>query len=210
MTAAVYGTPSELAAICSVINKQHSFVKGEKYDANDVELQKWTAATLFVALIVVHETFLGPIPREEKEVLCAESSIFATSLNMPTEMWPESLDEFYVYWDERIENARIGDEARRLKDLLTQNKNFPWYMRIFMPVVVLVTAKWLPLRLRREYSLPDPDTWVRRLLYVIVVLVVRGCYWCGPGWIKEGWHEGNLRDMRQAVGEVRRSGRWPV
>jgi uncharacterized protein (DUF2236 family) len=210
MTAAVYGTPSELAAIYSMINKQHANVRGKGYDANDVELQKWTAATLCVALVVVHETFLGSIPLKEEEALCAESSCFATSLKMPGEMWPKSLDEFYTYWDTNINNLTITPEARKLRQLLTHNKNFPWYMRCAMPVIMMLTAKWLPRRLRREYGLPDPDTRVRRLLYEVVVLVVRWCYWCVPGWIKEGWHEGNLRDMREVVGEVRRSGRWPV
>src|ERR1035438_3722911 len=54
--------------------------------------QKWTAATLFMALVVVHETFFGKLSREKLEVLYKESAIYGTSLHMPPEEWPKTLD----------------------------------------------------------------------------------------------------------------------
>lgn len=62
LNAAVFGTRQEKAAIFSVIHCYHARVKAEDYDANDLELHRWTAATLFVAIVVVHGTFFGELP----------------------------------------------------------------------------------------------------------------------------------------------------
>lgn len=65
LNAAVYGTQAAKEAIFSVIHQRHSTVKGPGYDADDAELHKWTAATLFMSLIVVHETFFWEIKQRE-------------------------------------------------------------------------------------------------------------------------------------------------
>ncbi|KAK2783141.1 hypothetical protein FQN53_009330 [Emmonsiellopsis sp. PD_33] len=51
------------------------------------ELHKWTAATLFMALI-------GEVWLEKQEALLKETAIYATSLRRPPEMWPKTLDDF--------------------------------------------------------------------------------------------------------------------
>lgn len=82
--------------------------RGEGYGANDPELHRWTAATLFVAFVIVHETFIG------KKELCWDHRIYATSLNMPEEMWPKSLEAFWEYWDACLRDLdeQVGEEAR--------------------------------------------------------------------------------------------------
>jgi len=194
-----------------MITKQHAHVKGGGYDARDGELQKWVAATLFVALIRVYETFLGRMEWEEMEGVMRGCGVFAESLGMEGSMWPRDLGEFWGYWEKWIEGARVGDEARRLKELLTWNNGrFPWWVRLGLPVLMMLTARWLPEKLRVGYGLPDPDGRWRRVFYWFVVLVVRWGYWVIPGWVEERWHRGNVRDMEEAVDEIRRSGRWPV
>lgn len=185
-------------------------MRGATYSANDAELQKWTAATLFMAFIVVHETFLDLLARADEEALMVECAVFAGCLDMPIDIWPRALGEFYGPWDERIENARVGDQARELCEILMNNGVLPWYMRMGLPVVGVFTARWLPARLRREYGLPDPNTWFRKLAYIFVVTLIGWMYWFIPDWMKELWHQRNMRNRRRAVAQIRRSGRWSI
>lgn len=140
LNAAVYGTPEEKASIFSVIHKKHSTVKGEGYFANDPELHKWTAATLFMSLIVVHETFFGKLSAE-KEALFKESSVYATSLRMLTEMWPVTLDELWKYWNHNISTLPITQWAKDLAHSLLYPKNTPLWLHPQWPVARLLTAQ---------------------------------------------------------------------
>ena len=125
LNAAAYGMPEEKAGIFSVIHKKHSTVKEEDYFVNDPELHKWTATTLFMSLIVVHEVFFRKLSTEKKEALIKESSVYATSLRMPTEMWPATLDEFWKYWNRNISTLPITQWAKDLAHSLLYPKNTP-------------------------------------------------------------------------------------
>jgi uncharacterized protein (DUF2236 family) len=125
LNTAVYGTPEEKASVFSVIHKKHSTVKGEDYFANNPKLHKWTAATLFMSPIVVHEAFFEKLSTEKKEALFKESSVYATSLRMPTEMWPATLDEFWKYWNHNISTLPITQWAKDLAHSLLYPKNTP-------------------------------------------------------------------------------------
>jgi uncharacterized protein (DUF2236 family) len=85
LNVSVYGTLEEKEAIYSVIHGAHATVKGDGYSGDDVELQKWTAATLFMGLVVVHEAFFGKLSLEKLDALYKESAIYGTSLRMPPE-----------------------------------------------------------------------------------------------------------------------------
>jgi uncharacterized protein (DUF2236 family) len=65
----------------------------EGYDADDKELQSWTAA-LYMALVVVHGALLGVLSTSWKEVLYRESAIHETSLRMPGEIWARDVGGF--------------------------------------------------------------------------------------------------------------------
>lgn len=125
LNAAAYGTPEEKASVFSVIHKKHSTVKEEDYFANDPELHKWTATTLFMSLIVVHEVFFRKLSTEKKDALFKESSVYAASLRMPTQMWPATLDEFRKYWNCNISTLPITQWAKDLAHSLLYPKNTP-------------------------------------------------------------------------------------
>ena len=114
LNAAVFGTHSEKQAIFSVIHNAHASVRGENYFADDPELHKWTAATLFMSLLLVHETFFGKLSTEMKEALFRESAVYGTSLRMHPAMWPASLGEFMAYWEDCVERFEVTDWARSL------------------------------------------------------------------------------------------------
>jgi hypothetical protein len=114
LNAAVFGTNLEKKAVFSIIHKKNAAVKGEDYYADDPELHRWTAATLFMSLKMVHEAFFWKLTRREEERLYKESAIYGTSLRMPTDWWPATLDDFYTYWNHNIETLPVTPWAHTL------------------------------------------------------------------------------------------------
>lgn len=206
LNAAVYGNRREQEAIFSVIHRYHAFVKGDDYDANDPELHKWTAATLFVSLVVVHEVFFGKLSQDKIEALYKESAIFGTSLRMSPNMWPETLDEFWPYWNHNIATLKVTPEAKNLAQDLLYPKNLPMLLQIQTPLARLVTVHWLPERLAREYGLqPTP---MNRALYYSVVGWISAIYPYLPEGVRRNRHRQYMEDLKRAVMRIENTGHW--
>lgn len=206
LNAAVFGNRREQEAIFSVIHKYHALVKGDGYDANDPELHKWTAATLFVSIVIVHEVFFGKLSQSKMEALFRESAIFGTSLRMSPDMWPETLDEFWAYWNRNIATLEVTPEAKSLAQDLLYPKNLPMWLQIQTPVARLVTTHWLPERLAREYGLQA--TPANRALYYTVVGWISVLYPYLPEGVRSNRHRQYMEDLERAVVRVENTGHW--
>lgn len=206
LNAAVFGTQSEKEAIFSVIHAAHRHVKGESYYADDPELHKWTAATLFVALIVVHEAFFGKVSREKQEALFKESSVYGTSLRMPPEMWPETLDDFWAYWNHNINTLEVTDWARSLARDLLWPKAMPMWTWPNLPIARIMTIHWLPERLQREYGFEI--TPLNTGLYHFIAGNVAFWYPKLPKAIREYPSRYYIDDMKKAVQRIEEKGTW--
>lgn len=206
MTAAAYGTREEKDAVFSIIHRYHARVKGDDYDANDPELHKWTAATLFVSFVWVHTAFFGELPQDRLEALFREFAVFGTSLRMPLEMWPATLDEFWAYWDHNIATLEVTDMARKLSRDLLYPVELPLWMRLTMPLGRLVTVHLLPERLAREYDL-EP-TMLSRLRYQATVNALSVAYPLLPLSMRQTLHHQSREDLRKAVSRIKSTGHW--
>ncbi|KAL2820149.1 hypothetical protein BDW59DRAFT_181517 [Aspergillus cavernicola] len=202
----VSGTDEEKKAIFGVIHKYHARVKGEDYDADDPELHKWTAATLFVSIVLVRETFFGRMEKEEMEDLLKESAVFGTSLRMPLEMWPGSMDAFWEYWDYNIATLQVTDMARSLAKDLLYPRNLPMGMAWMLPLARVVTVNWLPERLAREYRLQP--TLGSQVAYVGLVAWTRLTYPVLPAALKGRRHQMYMEDLKKAVQRIQQTGHW--
>ncbi|KAK2590713.1 hypothetical protein QQS21_011607 [Conoideocrella luteorostrata] len=206
LNAAIHGTREEKNAIFSVIHGYHKHVKGDGYDANDPELHRWTAATLFVAIIVVQETFFGGFTPEQTETLYKESAVYGTSLRMPPEMWPATLDDFWVYWNHNIETLEVTDMARKLCGDLLYPINLPFGQRALTPIARVLTTHFLPARLAREYGLePTALSWLQ---YQAVVGMIKFTWPLMPMRMKTSMHEAHMADLKTAVDRIERTGHW--
>jgi uncharacterized protein (DUF2236 family) len=206
LNAEVYGTLEEKQAIFSVIHQRYSSVKGDDYYADDPELHKWTAATLFMSLVVVHEAFFGKLSREKLEALYKESAIYATSLRMPSEMWPATLDDFFAYWNQNVETLVVTDWAKELcRDLLWPNK-IPMILKPVTPIARLLTTQWLPERLSPEYGLTI--TPFRLGMYHHVVGYVAMVYPHVPRKIRTMQSKAYMKDLKRAVKQIEATGTW--
>jgi uncharacterized protein (DUF2236 family) len=202
----IYGNAEEKEAILSVIHRAHSSVKGDTYFADDPELHKWTAATLFMSLVVVHEAFFGKLSREKMEMLFKEAAIYGTSLRMPPEMWPATLDDFWVYWNHNIETLEVTDWARSLcKDLLYP-KHIPIWLKPMGPTARLLTTQWLPERLCKEYGLNISN--FDRAMYHHIVGCTSMVYPHLPRKVRTSLSRYYLKDLKKAVKEVETMGVW--
>jgi uncharacterized protein (DUF2236 family) len=206
INAAVFGTQQDKAAIFSIIHRYHARVKADDYDANDPELHKWTAATLFVAILVVHETFFGDLPRDKIEALYRESAVFGTSLRMPPEMWPATLDEFWEYWNHSIETLEVTDMARKLSRDLLYPVHLPMWMRVMAPLSRFLTIHFLPERLAKEYDLQP--TVLSRIQFQATVRVMRIAYPSIPQHLRRTLHRQYMEDLGKAVDRIKQTGHW--
>lgn len=206
LNVAVYGTTEEKEAIFSVIHRYHASVIGDDYDANDPELHKWTAATLFVAVVVIHELILGKLPREKLEVIFKESAIYGTSLRMPPEMWPATLDDFWEYWNHNIATLEVTEEAKKLSVDLLYPSGLPLRMRMLSPVSRLVTVHILPERLAKEYGLEQ--NMLSRAVFQGVTKTMSVTYPWLPSNMRQALHQMYMEDMKKAVQTINDTGHW--
>ncbi|OJJ07465.1 hypothetical protein ASPVEDRAFT_46766 [Aspergillus versicolor CBS 583.65] len=200
--AVLFGTQQEKQSIVSVIHRHHSRVKGAGYDADDPELHKWTAATIFMSILNVHEEFIGKLPQSTKETLLQESAIFGSSLRMPPTMWPSTMDEFWKYWNHNISTLQITPEARRLSQHVLYPQNTPLWMSIGAPLMRLVTASWLPDRLAREYSFQP--SMMGELMYYHFALSMRVAYPLIPAALSQRQHRFYMNDLKETLKRLRR------
>ncbi|KAK3328095.1 hypothetical protein B0T19DRAFT_442013 [Cercophora scortea] len=208
--AVTHGTPAQRSAICSMVRRQHARVHGPGYDARDAALQMWTAATIYAGVIKAHEAFVGEMSLVRKAVLCRQAAAFATCLDMPAEMWPGSLQAFETYFDGMLARE-VGEVSKDMARVLMFEVALPWWLCWALPVVRLVTAHWLPPRLREAYGLPDPKrSWWLWRSYAVLVWVVWLLSWLAPRKVERGVFLLIKRDMERAAEGIERTGRWTI
>jgi uncharacterized protein (DUF2236 family) len=87
-----------------------------------------------------------------------EYSLFSISLLVPSFMWPDNHQGFWLYWNEKIKSVRIGTCVKNVVELLLFECQPLFLINIFLPLVRLMTAEMLPDSLRRAYSLRTSTT----------------------------------------------------
>ncbi|KAL5045154.1 hypothetical protein BDW71DRAFT_198377 [Aspergillus fruticulosus] len=159
LVVAVYDTAEEKAAITSIIHP----------------------AILFMAFIVVHETFIGKLSDATKRILFNESAIIATSVRMPPDKWPDTYEDFQEYRNHNVENLEVTDWARGL-------------------------ARFD--RMRKKYGdiLPDPKR--HRVAFKITTAAGRWVHLMTPPFLRSLPHRYYKRNMRKAVKRINETGHW--
>jgi uncharacterized protein (DUF2236 family) len=192
-----FGTVQEKKAIIEKVHRAHAPVKGDGYTADDKDLQLWVAATLYAAGMDVYEKVFGKLNDAKADLIYQQYSVLATTLRVPPGMWPENRKAFWEYWDSMINSLTITPHATEVaKDLLYNNKT-PLWIRINMPVVRLVTAEWLPPRMRDAYGLKTSRT--RHAVYRMLLGLTRGVYPHIPLAIRRYPMKYYLKDMRRRM-----------
>jgi uncharacterized protein (DUF2236 family) len=192
-----FGTPAEKKAVIDTVHRAHAPVKGPGYSADDPELQLWVAATLYAAATDIYEKIFGRFDPDAAEQIYREYSILATSLRVPPEMWPPNRVAFWEYWDKMIETIEITPHATNVANDLLRNKNTPFWLRVNLPLIRLLTAEWLPPRIRDAYGLKTSKT--RRGMYKFVMGTTKVVYPVMPKAVRTFPMNYYLKDMRKRM-----------
>jgi uncharacterized protein (DUF2236 family) len=131
----IHGTPEERAAIRKFVTRKHARVYDNKdrnkrtYSALDPKLQLWVAATGFGTTMIAREMAGLPLSPEDQEQALQEFSTVGTGLQVPLEMWPRTVKDFWEYWDHIVKNElEMTEPCRNTAYKLfnpTKNPNIP-------------------------------------------------------------------------------------
>jgi uncharacterized protein (DUF2236 family) len=200
-----FGTPKERATIIEMVHRAHVPVKGPGYTADDPHLQLWVAATLYACGLDIYEKIFGKLDPAEAEAVYQEYSVLATSLRVPPEMWPKTRAEFWAYWDEKIETLEITPHAKNVAKDLLYNRHGPLWIRVNLPLIRVLTAEWLPPRMRAEFGLKTSKP--RRGIYKTTMGLGRVFVPMLPQFVRVWPKNYYLRDMRKRMKKMENQGK---
>lgn len=211
-----FGTAEERRYITDATHKSHANIRGfnagTTYDANDVDLQLWVAATTYWSLIESWEIANGVLPKDRRERVYKEFSSMATALHVPASQWPKDLNAFDEYWKQTLSTLRVSPEARAVgqqvlypsKDLFTVKTLHVWLYTILNgPLSRVVTTEMLPEGIRNAYGIPS--TRRTRAVYKFATGVTRVVWPLTPNFLKTQLKDFYMSDMRD---RMRKGKRW--
>jgi len=210
-----FGTPEEKRYITDATHKSHAKIKGTLgdtyYDANDVDLQLWVAATTYWSLIESWEIAYGVLPPDRRERVYKEFSSMATALHVPASKWPKDLAAFDEYWNHMISTLKVSPEVRAVgrqvlypaKDLFAWKTLHVWlYIILNGPINRVVTTEMLPEPIRNAYGIPS--TVRTRAIYKIGTAVTRAVWPLYPKFMKTPFKDFYMKDMRDRIQKGKR------
>jgi uncharacterized protein (DUF2236 family) len=178
--AVAFGTRRQARRAFERMNAVHGAVRGRvgesgrPYAARDPELVLWVHATLIDTALRVYDRYVHPLSAAEAQAYHAESRVIATSLGVPEERVPATLDELRRWMERQLadETVRVTPTARRLAPSVIQPLPFPpgpvWTAAHLVSFSVLPPAlrdgygiAWGP---RREAAMRAVAAGTRRLL----------------------------------------------
>lgn len=199
-----YGTAQERKTVADMVTRVHDEVsgtlsegrnQGRPYSALDPDLQLWVAATLYWTATEVYRSVFGEI-RDARlmDLIYKDYSILACSLQVPPELWPATRDDFAAYWDSKVAGLEITEHARQIAQDLLYDIKLPFYLKMAMPLVRMLTAELLPARIREGYGLKRyPKT------YRVCEFGVKAIYRPTPSFIRSLPVKYYMWDMRRRL-----------
>ncbi len=119
LAVAMIGTERDIAMFRTAVNDAHRVVRSGRdspvaYNAFTPELQLWVAACLFYGPYDYYCRVYGRPSPEVAEAFYRHCSRFATSLQVPADMWPATLSDFWEYWEKSLARISIDDTIREM------------------------------------------------------------------------------------------------
>ena len=164
-TSMVFGSTGEAAEASERLRNVHrrvqgvikepggSYPVGTEYSANDPKLAMWVHATLVDTSMQVYSAYVGTLSHAERVRYYEEQKRLGEMFGVPIEAQPETLAEFYDYFEHMVEDELAVTSA--LADVVdaTMRPDLPFVARPVVEAINLATVSLLPERLRRELGL---------------------------------------------------------
>jgi uncharacterized protein (DUF2236 family) len=131
------------------------FAAGEEYDANRDENLLWVAATLIEQAINGYERYVEELTDAEKEQYYQESKIFGQLFGIPEELYPETLEDFWAYYEQELEETvAVGERGMEMRNTLLDASAIPGIdsLRLLRPIQGFLAAGPMPEPAREEFE----------------------------------------------------------
>lgn len=166
-----FGTPEEKRLITDATHRAHAHVKGNGYNANDVDAQLWVAATIYWSMVESYQMVFGKLDDERAERVYQEFSVMATALRVPPEKWPNNCQAFKKYWDDAVSKLEVTEEAKAVAKDVLDKKGLPlgltWaYATLKGPISRPITIEMLPEKIRNDFGIPS-TAWTRQVYRLV-------------------------------------------
>jgi uncharacterized protein (DUF2236 family) len=148
--AIVFGTKERAFEAASGINRIHEHVRGATYAATDPDLLLWVLATLIDTSVFMHERFVRPLDKPERDAYYADMCHVGSLLGIPDGVMPESLDVLEAYVDDMCSTLTVSDAAHEITEALFASNLLTWPV---MGSVRVLTAGLLPEPVRVQFGL---------------------------------------------------------
>lgn len=153
------GTAEQQRKMIRHVDNAHRNVRGTRdlgkgtpaYSALDPKLQLWVAATLYDSARVIAAQVL-PHEVEHDEQLYRQYAQLGDALQMPTDYWPSTLQEFDQYMNTTLASLKVTDQTRALANELFLGRNAPWWIRLGLPLMRDVTIAQLPRAVHEQFG----------------------------------------------------------
>ncbi len=156
---ALYGTDQERLVMRHEVDRQHRSVRSSDhspvdYSAFDPELQLWVAACMYRGLEDAVTLLHRSVDASTLDGLYRRSERFATTLQVPSSMWPTDRAAFERYWDESLDRVSMDEETREFLQCVASLDFLPSPLRwVVGPTHRLITTGFLPVAFRHELGL---------------------------------------------------------
>lgn len=162
----VFGSVDQAVRQAHIVHNVHSRIKGKlsetsgafeagsQYLANEANAMLWVHATLWETTVMMHELYVKPLTRQEKEAFYEETRLFAYMFGIPDEILPPNWHEFMEY-NQRMwvsDQLVVNDATRQLAHFLFDPLNV--VLTPAMAWLKIATAATLHERLRDDFELP--------------------------------------------------------
>ncbi|KAJ5106063.1 hypothetical protein NUU61_003410 [Penicillium alfredii] len=166
MSCLVFGTREERKALLDTLHRGIAPLLGggrQNRFSHHPPLQLWMAATLYATSTDFYQRVYGRVEYHTAQRCYSEFTLIMNCLGMPADIWPETRQAFWSYWDNQVANLRVSSDAATFAKDLRESTDMPRWVQTIKPFLRVVTIEMLPPRLRDAYGLRS--TAATRALY---------------------------------------------
>jgi uncharacterized protein (DUF2236 family) len=170
---ALLGSEDERAQIRREVNRQHRDVRSRDedvvaYNAFDVDLQLWVAACMYRGALDAAQFIRGAMSEDLLDELYLHCARFATTLQVPPEIWPPTRRAFDEYWQRTVVLVEMDEITRSYLRGIAALTFLPRPLRVGVGTLhEFVTAGFLGEPFRSELGLTWDEGRQRRFVALL-------------------------------------------
>lgn len=164
---AIAGNANDRKIYRDAVNAAHVQVRSGpqspvRYNAFDPALQLWVASCM-AAVFEDTRKLRGGRSRRDPEAVHRAASVFATTLQVPRDMWPADLDAAARYWQDQLDRLDFDDRMRSYLTGIARLDFLPAPIpALFGGWNLFMTLGYLPPQLRDKLGFAWSDAQQRR------------------------------------------------